>query len=303
MTDLGVVIADAHLGKYAASQVLAYCLCWATARQWLPKADPAFAADALYGLVYYPALVLLACDAVGRLGDSVADRWTGVATSSLILGKLLLSRMLIHVPYLWLKRRPEDRKMLKLYLVHHAVVIIVYGAGVLRRKAHYWGALNALCELTNIFCTVIELFSCCSPQAREKWRRLYVLNSAGFGLSYCAMRLALFPLCLYWYWCDAWADPAQTWHRVGVVEQWVFPTGIIMTFGLSVRWAVPVARGTLKTVFGVNLDGTKLEKKLVETAEMAAATAVAAAQVAAAGAVGEEPPPLTNIRLSHEKAQ
>ena len=50
--------------------------------------------------------------------------------------------------------------MRPLYMVHHAIVIVVYGAGVLREKAHYWGALSALCETTNIFCTIIEIFAC-----------------------------------------------------------------------------------------------------------------------------------------------
>lgn len=49
----------------------------------MPKApDRAFAADALYGLFYYPALVLLALDATFRLYADVITRWEGTVPSS-----------------------------------------------------------------------------------------------------------------------------------------------------------------------------------------------------------------------------
>jgi hypothetical protein len=56
-------------GYYATSR-------WAA--RWFPTscaAHPGLAADALFGLVYYPALVALALDASLRL---TADRWHGI---------------------------------------------------------------------------------------------------------------------------------------------------------------------------------------------------------------------------------
>ena len=67
--------------------------------------------------------------------------------------------------------------MLPLYLTHHAIVIVVYGLGTFRGRAHFWGAANALCEVTNCFCTVIELFACVSSEAKERWKTLYRWNS------------------------------------------------------------------------------------------------------------------------------
>lgn len=67
--------------------------------------------------------------------------------------------------------------MLPLYLTHHAIVIVVYGLGTFRGRAHFWGAVNALCEVTNCFCTVIELFACVSSETKERWKPLHRWSS------------------------------------------------------------------------------------------------------------------------------
>lgn len=234
--------------------------------RYLPRSpDIAFAADAIYGVVYYPALVILAFDTVFQLGGSVSGRWMATTSSSWYLGRLLVSRMIIHVPYLFLKMRPADRQMRPLYMVHHAIVIVVYGAGVLREKAHYWGALSALCETTNIFCTIIEIFACCEnpKEARQTWWTLYWWNSLGFGLTYCAFRLVLFPVMFYWFLRDLMVFPDNTWQVMGPVELYIYPFAVLLIFVLSVMWAGPVIKGTQKTVFGVGLKKVE-EKKTID---------------------------------------
>mmetsp|Transcript_37263 Transcript_37263/g.100845 ORF Transcript_37263/g.100845 Transcript_37263/m.100845 type:complete len:215 (+) Transcript_37263:615-1259(+) len=188
--------------------------------------------------------------------------------------------MLVHVPYLFLKRRKEDRKMLPLYLTHHAIVIVVYGLGTFRGRAHFWGAANALCEVTNCFCTVIELFACVSSEAKERWKTLHRWNSMWFSISYCALRLMLFPMVFLWYMNDVITHPDLSWAKVGNAERILYPLANLMVFGLSVNWALPVVRGTLRRLFGT-------EEQLAMAAETAAA-AVANETAAAVAGRGEK---------------
>mmetsp|Transcript_37260 Transcript_37260/g.100838 ORF Transcript_37260/g.100838 Transcript_37260/m.100838 type:complete len:113 (+) Transcript_37260:174-512(+) len=76
---------------YSVCQVAAYAVCWKASERLMPKApDRAFSADALYGIFYYPALVLLALDATVRLGADVTTRWEGTVRSSQVgIGSLL----------------------------------------------------------------------------------------------------------------------------------------------------------------------------------------------------------------------
>lgn len=270
--------AVAHeVAMYSVCQVAAYAVCWKVSERLMPKApDRAFAADALYGLFYYPALVLLALDATFRLYADVTTRWEGTVPSSQILGRLLLSRMLVHIPYLFLKKRTEDRRMLPLYLTHHAIVIVVYGLGTFRGRAHFWGAVNALCEVTNCFCTVIELFACVSSETKERWKPLHRWSSTWFGISYCVLRLTLFPMVFVWYMSDVITHPDLSWAKVGNAERIMYPLANLMVFGLSVAWALPVVRGTLRRLFGT-------KEQLAMAAETAAAAVVNEAAAAVAG--------------------
>lgn len=167
--------------------------------------------------------------------------------------------------------------MLPMYLLHHVIVIFVYGSGLIRQKCHFWGALNALCEATNIFCTVIEIFACCPRRARtHDFRLLYKINSALFGLSYCLLRLALFPVLLYAFMNDCINHP-ETAKQYGSTAEFVFyPIASVLVFGLSVRWAVPVVKGTLRTVFGMEFDRKDRSSKLMDAAEVAANEAAVA---------------------------
>ena len=56
--------------------------------------------------------------------------------------------MIVHVPFLLKKRRSGDKKMRPIYLLHHAVVIIVYLTGLILRRARFAPSPPRLWTLT-----------------------------------------------------------------------------------------------------------------------------------------------------------
>uniref|UniRef100_A0A7S2S5R1 TLC domain-containing protein n=1 Tax=Rhizochromulina marina TaxID=1034831 RepID=A0A7S2S5R1_9STRA len=255
-------------------QVAAYATCIGLARQLLPGApDLYFAADAIYGLWYYPLVSVLASMSCWQLYSTVLTRWAGVTSETQLVGPLLVSRMVVHVPYLFLKGRKEDIQMRPMYLFHHFVVIAAYGLGAYRGKLHFWGAGFALCEWTNVFLTVIEIFACCEKRVRERWRLLYKWNSLFFGLSYCIVRLILLPVFFVWAIMDLCYRPEPM--KIAIpAELCLYPLCELLIFGLSVRWSVPVIRGTIRTVFEIKDPARRLVNAAEVAVEAAAAVAV-----------------------------
>ena len=151
ITPVVMVVATAYSALYVvlAPRVVPLARCYA------------FAADAIFGLFYYPLVVAFALRAIWDLHHNVHSRWHGTCDASRMLAVVLVSRMIVHIPFLNLKKQiRDDKSQWPIFLTHHVIVIVVYTSGLLLGRAHFWGALNALCETTNVFLTVIELFTC-----------------------------------------------------------------------------------------------------------------------------------------------
>ena len=234
--------AASDLAVYGAAIAAAYAASYGVAKRFMPNA-PCFAVagDAIFGLVYYPLLVVLAFDACCDLHVDARQRWMGTTVSSATLGKLLTSRMIVHMPYLLLKESPEEVARRPGYMVHHCIVVVAYGAGVFRSLAHFWGAAAALCEATNIFLTVDE--------ALMSWPKVYAelvvprqCLQLGFQATYVVFRLALFPAILCVMCADARSMAAADFARLGVFELLVFPASLSFVLALSVSWAAEAFR-------------------------------------------------------------
>lgn len=227
---------------YAAWTAVAYAVCYALGKRFLPRAaDPAVAGDAIFGLVYYPLLVVLAVAAACDLKADVASRWFETTPASASLGRLLVARMAVHVPYLYLKATPEEVALRPTYLVHHAVVIAAYGAGIFRDLAHFWGAAASLCEVTNVFLTVEECVLCAPNVYAPGLRRFLDL---GFKATYVLFRLALFPALLWRQRVDLAAMPPTDRARLGFFELYFFPGAVLFVLALSCKWALDAAAPT-----------------------------------------------------------
>jgi len=225
-----------------AATAVAYAGCYFLATRWLPRApDVAVAGDAIFGLAYYPLLVVLAARASLALGGSAHDRWFATTAASAALGKLLVARMVVHVPYIYLKRTPAEVALRSTYVAHHGIVVLAYGAGVFRNLAHFWGAAAALCEATNVFLTVEELLLC-APAAAARLARPRAAIGLGFKATYVLLRLLLFPALLVQQRRDYAALAPADRARLGVPELVVFPAAVLLVFLLSAKWALDARR-------------------------------------------------------------
>jgi hypothetical protein len=239
-----------EIGAVASAVAAAYGVCYFIAATRLPQTPcVAFAADAIFGIVYYPLVVVLASQSTLALYPDVHSRWHGTTPASRMLAILLVSRMIVHVPFLELKKQIKESKAQRpIFLIHHAIVIVVYLTGLVLGRCHFWGAMNALCETTNVFLTVIELFTSCRKSTRARFEAMHKASTLAFGVAYFLFRLVLFPVLLFWFISDLVAHPDETLRQLGVFELAAYPFATCAIFALSVKWAVPVAEGTWRVL-------------------------------------------------------
>ncbi|CAE7737398.1 unnamed protein product [Symbiodinium sp. CCMP2456] len=188
-----------------------------------------WAADAICLLLFSIALLPSALGSIHILSQSVDARWNGSCVSSIHGCVLLCTRLFVHIPFLFWKGMNATRKRI---LVHHVMVILVYGTGLVKGSMHFWGAIAGLCESSNIFLANVELVKCCSDVQRLKQSFLYKLNSAFLTLAYICCRLVLFPAVLAALLTDAYTHPELT-VRGSVIEWVLMPMAICCVWGMS----------------------------------------------------------------------
>ena len=176
------------------------------------------------------------------LSTSVDARWNGTCWSSIHGCLLLCTRLFCHIPFLFWKGLNASRKRI---LVHHVMVILVYGTGLLKGSMHFWGAAAGLCEFSNMFLANIELVKCCSNMHQLKQSLLYKLNSAFLSLAYICCRLVLFPAVLAALLTDAYTHPELT-VRSSMVEWVMMPMSICCVWAMSAFEFRNIFEGTFK---------------------------------------------------------
>ena len=203
-----------------------------------------WAADAICLLLFSIALLPSAFGSITILSTSVDARWNGTCWSSIHGCLLLCTRLFCHIPFLFWKGLNASRKRI---LVHHVMVILVYGTGLLKGSMHFWGAAAGLCEFSNMFLANIELVKCCSNMHQLKQSLLYKLNSAFLSLAYICCRLVLFPAVLAALLTDAYTHPELT-VRSSMVEWVMMPMSICCVWAMSAFEFRNIFEGTFKAL-------------------------------------------------------
>ena len=121
-----------------------------------------------------------------------------------------------------------------LYLFHHALVAVNYGAGLVLAKSQFWGSAAALCEASNVFLNFQELANAFPDTAEATPTWAGRLNDRCFFWSYVVFRLVLFPLLL----AGQVRDRLSFSMNLGFCEGALFPASIVFVFCLSLKWAL-----------------------------------------------------------------
>eukprot|EP00435_Cladocopium_sp_Y103_P057770 s218_g20.t1 len=250
-----------YIGITAIGQIVAIPVSWLMfprSRNMKQRGEPGgdlWAADAICLLLFSFSLLPSAFGSIANLSTSVDARWNGTCWSSIHGCLLLCTRLFVHIPFLFWKGLNASRKRI---LVHHVMVILVYGTGLLKGSMHFWGAAAGLCEFSNMFLANIELVKCCSTvhQNQIKQSVLYKLNSALLSLAYICCRLVLFPAVLAALLTDAYTHPELT-VRSSMVEWVMMPMSICCVWAMSAFEFRNIFEGTFKAL---DLDGSKASK-------------------------------------------
>lgn len=275
------------------STIFFYWLSYRIALKLFPKTkDIYFTADAVFGVFYYPLLVFLAADASFKLAFEVENRWFGKTDSSRWLAVAITSRMIVHLGFLQLKKMSSAERAT--FLIHHGFCIAVYGGGYINSKCHFWGAFTAMCEVTNVFLTFLELYMSSETKGellksmdeivpspgrnitskntklskgkRNQKTSLYKTNSILLCVSYAIFRIVLFPVFLIMWLYDVYSYPEATWHHpdIGLMEQYLYPFTAMLMLSLSINWFFPIYNGTLKTL-GYRISKSKMRELVPES--------------------------------------
>ena len=219
-------------------------------------------------------LVALAFDATRELRHSVESRWYGHTETSTMLGLAITSRMIVHFFYLSLKQLSKKERIMMKF--HHVLCITVYACGLYNKQCHFWGALAATCEVTNLFLNNFELHVSAygherdgkeeEPAEQKEYSMWYKANSACLLLAFAVFRLLLFPTLLFFWISDVYFFPTKTrlHPNMGVMELVVYPATTLMMFVLSVQWFVPLLNITLKTLKYRRKDITLLNDSVIK---------------------------------------
>ena len=190
----------------------------------------------------------------------------------MMLGLAITSRMVVHFFYLSLKQMSrKERAMMQL---HHALCISVYACGVFNKQCHFWGALAATCEVTNVFLNNVELHISANSKAHPArngqheddptlW---YKLNSICLLVAFAVFRLCLFPGLLFLWINDVYYFPTETLlsPNMGIMEQLIYPVTSIFMFALSLQWFLPLLNVTLRTLKYRKKDITFLNDSVIK---------------------------------------
>lgn len=141
---------------------------------------------------------------------------------------------------------------LTLMLIHHVLSIASYTGGLINGHVHYFGMLDGLSELTNIFLTNVYLYKNITIKDQKlevllpKW--LIAINGIGLWVGFICVRLFLFPYVLYAMFTDGQANYERTWGSIAIWQQYLYITANSFLAIASAVWFVPITKGFLKAL-------------------------------------------------------
>jgi len=194
--------------------------------------------DLIFSLPYYPFISALALNSVFALSGK--DHFGDYVTSSYFCLLFYAAGNIIHIPITFLKENAWKFKLQM--LVHHLLSITCYVNGLLTLKLHFFGAMDALCEISTIYLNFVFLFKeFGAPQLLQS------INGVVLWITYLFLRIFLFPKWLYMFYTEIIADPSQ-WEGMNWVERYLCPLTTFILFVLSSIWMISITKGLIKNI-------------------------------------------------------
>jgi len=207
--------------------------------------------DLIFSVPYYPFISALALNSVFALNGK--DHFLDYVSSSYLCLLFYAAGNIIHIPITFLK--DQERKFKLQMLVHHLLSITCYVNGLLTLRMHYFGTLDALCEISTIYLNFVFLFKeFGAPQLLQS------VNGIVLWVTYLFLRIFLFPKWLHMYATEILANPS-IWNEINWVERYLCPITTLILFILSSFWMVSITKGLIKNVKSLFKPTTTPSKK------------------------------------------
>jgi len=210
-------------------------------------------ADDLFSVVFFPIIAYIAVSGSMELLDenTVDARWSESTPSSYWFMYLYVSRMLLHIPVQTILLWDNEKGLLWQMTAHHIFSTVCFANALVVHHMHFWGLLAGCCELTTGPLSILGISLNCFPP--DHYYAKIVTAFAGFALwlGFLVFRIALFPVWLWIFHSDIVTYPEQTWAIMSGPERVLYPAVIMLLWGLSVMWMIPITKGLIKAL-GLN---------------------------------------------------
>mmetsp|Transcript_11865 Transcript_11865/g.16431 ORF Transcript_11865/g.16431 Transcript_11865/m.16431 type:complete len:336 (+) Transcript_11865:2-1009(+) len=131
------------------------------------------------------------------------------------------------------------------FYLHHVLVFLLYGSGVVMGTLYFYLAWAGLVEVTNVFLSSLSILG----RMDLKSNPLYLSAGVGLYVSYVLSRLISLPAALGCLFYDAFTGPAPVVNQIrGFV---VFGTAVcLVIISMSAFWFLKIHAGLMKHLYG-----------------------------------------------------
>merc|ERR1711968_191521 len=158
--------------------------------------DEATVTDIVFFVPYIPVLLyFIFCGLVEVDSSTLDGRFFSTGPDSYAFFRLYCAQTLWHCVLVMYKKATNSHKAV--LLVHHTLSIACYLPAALGDdKFHYWGLLDSVCEVTNLFLNTVVLLKFKAMGVQEV-SFVHAANGALLFVSWIVFRLVVFP---FWLW-------------------------------------------------------------------------------------------------------
>eukprot|EP01064_Diplonema_japonicum_P034400 TRINITY_DN710_c0_g1_i1.p1 TRINITY_DN710_c0_g1~~TRINITY_DN710_c0_g1_i1.p1 ORF type:complete len:259 (+),score=45.43 TRINITY_DN710_c0_g1_i1:53-829(+) len=196
--------------------------------------------DVVFSIPFYPVLSYFAVMASWELSGQ-DDRVTGKSANSYYFCMLFVAKSLVHM-FITLQQK-LTKSFLFTTLLHHSCSIVCMLGTPLCGRLIFYSAFDGVCEITNIFLSVLYLFK--MTKTADRYPLLYSINGVLLWTSFLFFRIFLFPVWFFLFYQD-YARGAMS--SVSSAELVGYPAVTLLIMCMSVNWFIPITKGLLKVV-------------------------------------------------------